>query len=1126
MKKISTLKSSSFKLLLMLPFFFFFTSMFAQGITSAMFSGIVTDDKGEPAIGATVIAKHEPTGSIYGVVTRDDGRFTIPNVRIGGPYTVTISQIGLQTKEMKDISLSLGQNLDLKIEMGDNNVVLGEVIISADKNALINSDKTGASTNIDKKALTSLPTLNRSFNDFLRLAPQARSSSVASTAGAGMSFSGMDSRFNNLTIDGSIFNNSFGLASGPGGQANAQPISMDAIDEIQINIAPYDVRQGGFVGAGINAVTKSGSNKLSINAFFNTRNQNNVGKKAASDTVNLNVLNFNVKQFGLSVGGPIIKDKLFFFANFEAERREDPLPYAAFRNGNTIGGSITRVRATMLDSLSNHLKSTYNYDPGAYDGYVTPTMSNKGLAKFDYNINNSNKLSLRFNYLTSSREVLTSANSGIVAGNRNGNLDALNFRGSNYIINNNIYSVIAELNSMVGSKMSNTIQAGFTANRDFRSAVNAQIFPLVDILDPITKTTLTTFGYEPFTYDNVLNTNTFQIKDDISYYLKNQTITAGINFEAFKFENAFKPRFFGIWAFNNISDFYKSSAGDTSVAPSRVRQTYALDKNLNDIPFANSTAYMPGFYIQDEVAMLKNKLHVTFGWRVDVPFFGENNSYENVTAGNYTFLDENKEAVQYKTNQLPKAAPLFSPRIGFNWDIKGDKSFQVRGGSGLFSGRPAFVWISNQISNNGVVQGEILYNPTATNKKDAQGRYLTFDKAAQNVRAYDPTTVGALTYNLAVTDPNFKWPQVLRSNVGLDVKLPLGFVGSLDFIYTKNVNNVAYINANSPAPIGTFGGADGDTRAIYKTGTNSDRINPSVTDNTVLKNTGDGSSYSFTPKIEKQFKNNWSMMLAYNYATARDIMTAGSIANTSWTGYSTVNGNNYPGLSYADADQRHRFLANVNYSIPWGDKFNIPVIGTTTISLFLQTGNQGNATFNVTGDLNQDKNRSNDLMFIPNDFSLVRFDTIKATNLAPLFTPSDQQAAFKAYVEGNDYLSTRKGQYAERNGWQLPFYTTMDLSVSQNLNIKVGSKKHTIQVRWDCYNFLNLLDNTLGVANRVQYAAPLTYTRLIKDANGKDQAVYTWQKDLSGKNLVSSPLVKSAQLADVWQMQFGVRYMF
>jgi hypothetical protein len=1125
MRNLFTLNFNSFKYLLILPILFIFTSMFAQGVTSAMFSGIVTDDKGEPAIGATVIAKHEPSGSIYGVVTRDDGRFTIPSVRIGGPYTVTVSQIGSQTKELKDLILSLGQNLDLNISLGGNEVVLGEILISAQKNALINSDKTGASTNIDKKALTSLPTLNRSFNDFLRLAPQARSTSVASTAGAGMSFSGMDSRFNNLTIDGSIFNNSFGLASGPGGQANAQPISMDAIDEIQINIAPYDVRQGGFTGAGINAVTKSGTNNLSVNAFFNTRSQSNVGKKA--DTTTLNVLNFNVKQFGLSVGGPIIKDKLFFFANFEAERREDPLPYSALRPNEAVGGSITRVKAATLDSISNFLKSKYNYDPGEYDGYVTPTISNKGLAKFDYNINNSNKLSLRFNYLTSSREVLTSS-SGVVSGNRNGNLDALNFRGSNYIINNNIYSVIGELNTLFGSKMSNSFQAGFTANRDFRTAVNSQVFPLVDILDPTTKTTLTSFGYEPFTYDNVLNTNTFQIKNDLTFYLGKQTITAGVNFEAFKFENAFKPRFFGIWAFNNTNDFYKSANGDTSAIATRVRQTYPLQGG--DIPFANSTAYMPGFYFQDEIAMLKNKMHVTFGWRVDVPFFGENNSFENVTAGNYNFLDENKDLVQYKTNVLPKTAPLFSPRIGFNYDIKGDKSLQIRGGAGLFSGRPAFVWISNQISNNGVVQGEILYNNT---KKDAQGRYLTFDKSAQNVRAYDPSTVGALTYNLAVTDPNFKWPQILRANFGVDVKLPLGFVGSLDLIYTKNVNNVAYINANLPAPIGNFGGADGDTRAIYKTGANSDRINTNITDNTVLKNTGDGYSYSFTPKLERQFKNNWSMMLAYNYATARDIMTAGSIANTSWTGYSTVNGNNYPGLSYADADQRHRFLANVNYSIPWGEKFNIPVLGTTTISLFVQTGNQGNATFNVGGDLNQDKNTTNDLMYIPNDFSLVKFDTIKAVapnatfpSGVPAFTPTQQQAAFQAYIEGNEYLVTRKGQYAERNGWQLPFYTSMDIAVSQNLNIKVGGKKHTLQVRWDCYNFGNLLNSAWGVANRVQYASPLRFTRLVKDVNGKDQAVYTWQKELSGTSLVSNPLVKSAQLSDVWQMQLGVRYMF
>jgi Carboxypeptidase regulatory-like domain/TonB-dependent Receptor Plug Domain len=1111
---------TKFKYLFLLAVILLLTTSrtFAQGVTSASILGLVTDASNEPAIGATVVAKHEPSGSIYGVVTRDDGRFTIPNVRIGGPYTITVSQIGSESKSMNDIYLSLGQNLNLNIKLSTNDVLLDEVVITGGKNELINSNKTGASTNIDKNAITTMPTLNRSFNDFLRLAPQARSSSVASTAGAGMSFSGMDSRFNNLTIDGSIFNNSFGLASGPGGQANAQPISMDAIDEIQINIAPYDVRQGGFTGAGINAVTKSGTNTIAATAFYNTRNEGLVGRKANSDTANVSVLNFNVKQFGLSLGGPIIKDKLFFFVNFEGERREDPLPFSALRANQTSGGNITRVRASMLDSISNFLKTKYNYDAGEYDNYITPTYSNKAIAKFDYNISNTNKLSLRFNMLRSYREV-TASSSGVVSGNRNGNLDALNFRGSNYTINNDIYSVIAELNTMIGSKMANNFQVGFTANRDYRAAYNSTPFPLVDILEG--GRTLTSFGYEPFTFDNKLNTNTFQLKDDISIYKGKHTITAGVNFEAFSFENGFKPRYFGIWAYNNLNDFYKSAAGDTNVVVRRVRQTYPLDKTLNDIPLAKTTAYMPGAYIQDEIAMLNDKLHLTVGLRVDVPMFGDNNAYDNTTASTYKFLDENKDTVFYNTKALPKAAPLFSPRIGFNYDVLGNKKLQLRGGTGLFSGRPAFVWISNQIGNNGVIQGEILYNSV---KKDLQNRYFTFDKAVNNVRTFDPSTPGNLTYNLAVTDPNFKWPQVWRSNFGVDYKLNNDFIASLDVMYTKNINNVAYINANLPAPIGNFGGADGDTRAIYKTGTNSDRINTLVTDNTVLKNTGDGYTYSITPKIEKQFKNNWSVMLAYNYAVAKDIMTAGSIANSSWTGYSTVNGNNYPTLSFADADQRHRLLMNVNYALQTGSLTGLSLLGNTSFSLFFQTGNQGNVTFGVNGDVNQDKIANNDLMYIPNDFSKVIFDTLTVGTIK--FTPQQQRDAFQTYVNDNEYLSTRKGQYTERNGWQLPFYTTMDLSVQQNFNIKVGEKKHTLQVRWDCYNFGNFVNSKWGVANRVQYGNPLSSPRVFKDANGKDQVAYKWQADVTGKTLVTSPIIKSAALSDLWQMQLGVRYSF
>ncbi len=1090
---------------LMLALFAFLPNQaIAQGVTSANIVGQVLDSKGTPIPFALVVAKHEPSGSTYGVETRDDGRFNLPNVRVGGPYTITVKMAGYKDYSESDISLSLGQNYRFNATLVESSVALDVVTITSDKNSLINNNRTGAGQNIDRQTLAVAPTLNRSFNDFLRMTPQGRSTSVASTAGGGISFGGQDSRFNNLTIDGSVFNNSFGLASGPGGQANAQPISMDAIDEIQVNIAPYDVRQGGFTGAGVNAVTKSGTNQLRVTGFFNTRNQSMVGSKADTSTVSVN--NFDVKQFGLSIGGPIIKDKAFFFVNFEGERRSDPMVFLANR-GEAVGGNVTRVRATMLDSLSNFLKNTFGYDPGVYDNYNLPTYSNKAIAKFDYNINQANRLSIRLNWLRSYREVLASS-SGVVSGNRNFTLDALNFRGSNYTINNDIYSGIAELNTMIGSTISNNFQIGFTANRDYRSAINSTKFPTVDIME--SGRTLTTFGYEPFTYENVLNTNTFQLKDDITFYKGNHTITAGVNLEAFKFENSFQPRIFGIWAYNNVGDFYRSAGGDTNVTVRRVRQTYPLAGN--EIPFAVTRAYMPGVYVQDEIAMLNDKLHLTLGVRVDVPFFGETSAVENTAASQLNFLDENKETIRYNTATLPKTHALISPRLGFNWDVLGNKKFQVRGGTGLFAGRPAFVWISNQISNNGVIQGEFLYNSV---KRDIQNRYFTFNTAAANVRAFDPSVRSAGTYNLAVTDPNFKWPQVWRTNIGMDYQLPAGFVASLEGIYTRTVNNVAYINANMPAPIGTLAGLDGDNRNIYA----SDRINAGVTDNTVLINTDKGYTFSITPKIEKQFKNNWAAMLAYNYAVAKDVMSAGSIANSSWTGYSTVQGNNYPGLSFADADQRHRIIGSVSYRLDWEKMVNIPVVGPTTISMFFQTGNQGNVTFNVNGDANGDRLANNDLMFVPSDFTKVRFNTVTSNGVT--FTQAQQQEAFKAYVENNTYLNSRKGMYAERNGWQLPFYATVDLSLQQELYVKVGERKHTIQLRWDVYNFGNMLNKAWGVANRVQYAAPLTYAS--RDA-ATNQNIYTWQA-VNGR-LVTDPLLPSASLSDVWQSQIGIRYIF
>ncbi len=1069
--------------------FLFQSASFAQ---SASFLGQVTDVNGDPLIGANVVATHTPSGTFYGTSTREDGRFNLPSVRIGGPYDIQVTYTGYEAYELNDITLSLGQDFRLDIKLRESASVLSEVVVTAVENEILNSQRTGAATNIKKEAINALPTLSRSLNDFIRLTPQSRSSSVAATTGSGVSFAGQDSRFNNLTLDGSIFNNSFGLASAPAGQTNSSPISLEAIEEIQINLAPYDVRQGGFTGAGINAVTRSGTNQFEGSVFYNTRSESLTGSKA--NGVDVSKTNFSIKQTGFRLGGPIIKNKLFFFVNGEIERRDDPAtPFLAARPGLT-GDNVTRVEAADLDQLKQFLKDKYNYDAGSYENYLLNTRSDKVLAKLDYNLSNSHRLNVRFNYLKSSRDVLAS-NSGSFSGRNN--LFALNFSNSNYIINNDIYSGIAELNSVFGTKFSNKLQFGFTANRDYRGS-GGGVFPLVDILED--GRNYTTFGYEPFTPNNVLNTDTWQFQDNLTMYSGAHTFTAGINFEYFKFYNTFTPTYYGQFVYNSLEDFYTDANGLGSVELMQYQLTYsALPKGA--LPAAITKVAQPGAYIQDEIAMLGNQLKLTIGVRVDVPIYG-NTALKNPVVDTMTFIDPQSKPAHYSTNELPGANPLISPRVGFNYDVKGDRSIQLRGGTGLFSGRPAFVWISNQVGNNGILSGSYRVNNTTD---------FPFNP---DVTAYIPENATTpASFNIAVTDHNFKFPQLWRTNLAVDVALPFDFVGTLEGIYNKNINNVYYIDANQTPSRATYSGAD--DRPIYaKLEGNSLRLNNKITDAILLTNTNKGYTYSITAKLERQFRNGLYAMLAYNFGESKDLITGGSIAYSSWRDNLSVNGNNHPDLSFSDFDQRHRVVGAVSYRVEYAN------LAATTFSMFMQTGNQSRYSFATNGDVNGDQLTSNDLIYVPRDASEIQFADV--TVGGSVYSAAQQSEAFMNFVNNNDYLKSRKGKYAERNGALMPWWTTFDFSVQQEFFVTVAERRHRLQFRADFYNFANLLNNKWGVGNIATNNFPLRFTGWDKSTN---QPVYNFAPNNDGVFPTES-LSKSISLNSVWQTQLGVRYIF
>lgn len=1111
--------------------FFGFGHLSAQVTTSSM-AGVVKDSKGETLIGATVQAVHTPSGTSYGVVTNENGRFVINNMRIGGPYKVTVSYVGYKTFELALPSLKLGETSKLDLQLAEDAMALDAVEVVYQRNALINNGKTGSSTNISNTTLNALPTLNRSLEDFTRLNPNVRGGGGQNA----LSFAGMDNRFNNLTIDGSVFNNSFGLQALPGSQTNSTPISLDAVEQIQINLAPYDVKQGGFAGAGINAVTRSGTNDVSGSVFFNNRGNNFVGKKDYfGNKTSQSTTSFSVNQVGFRVGGPLIKNKLFFFVNGEMENRVDPGTtfFAEKSDGSNKGlATTTRVKEQDLIDVANILKSKYNYDPGAWENYNLATKSYKGLVRLDYNLSKNHKINVRFNTLKSQRDVPISSSGGF--NGRRDNAFGMVYSTSNYVIHNDIYSGIAELNSTLSSKMANKLIVGYTANRDYREELTPKAFPTVDILEG--GRNYITFGSEPFTPNNKLNSDTYQFIDQLTYSMGKHTLGAGVSYERFKFENVFTPTVNGQYVFNSLSDFKKAVNGD-SVMYNRYVLQYSVKPDRSPWSSVVSVNQI-GAYLQDEWD-IKDNFRLTLGVRVDVPIFDklDRNVYYNpqidttgaIATGFQKPVDTDgkftTEKVLLSTYDLPKANPNFSPRIGFNWDPFSNKSTQIRGGIGLFSGRPAFVWLANQAGNNGMLSGQINDISNTSNADKTKWTVINTKKYpfTENVEAYEPSTVTrpAKSYNIAATDPGFRFPQVLRTSLAIDQKLPGGFVATLEGMYSNTINDMFYYQANLKAPTKTFAGAD--NRPRY----DNTKYVSYVTDATVLSNTGKSYGYFITAKLEKTPSKGLGAMIAYTFGTAKDMISAGSIAFSSWRDNLSVNGNNYVDLAYSNNDQRHRAVGAITY------RFEYPIIqskflGATQVSLLAESYNQGRYSFTYSGDMNGDGVAGNDLIYVPKDQSEMNFEEFKgkkANGTEIIFTVDDQKKAFDAFINQNDYLKERRGKYAERNGGIFPFVSRFDFNFVQELRPVIKGKTHTIQLRADIFNIGNLFNNKWGVGYRTNTSAPLTYSKV--DANGTPIYKMTLVKDSNGDDSINySTFTRTVNLQDLWQAQLGIRYTF
>jgi hypothetical protein len=629
-----------------------------------------------------------------------------------------------------------------------------------------------------------------------RLTPQS---------GGTLSFSGTDSRLNNITVDGSAFNNSFGLRNSPGDTSGVAPISLAAIEQLQVSIAPYDVRQGNFVGALVNTVTRSGGNTWHGSIYNQFRTDSVVGTQARTNVVNPGTFSF--RNTGFWGSGPIVKNKFFVFGSYENEAFVQPgTTFRANLGGETVAGSVTRVLASDLDTLSSLLQTTFNYTTGPYQGFDNSTPAKRYLVKGDYNLNDHNKLVVRYNQLDSYTDNLVSNSTSLGFGNRRGDTFGLNFQNSDYQQLENIRSIVGEWNSIIGTNMANNLMVGWTSQDESRGYYST-LFPFVDILKE--DRVYTSFGFEPFTPNNELRYKTFQIQNNFQEFAKNHALTFGVALERYNSENVFNSASQSVYVYNSLDDFYTDVAGyiadpNRTTSPVNLRR---FDIRWNNIPGQEkpiqplSVLYLSG-YVQDEWRV-KDRLSLNLGLRWDAPFFGDT-AIQNVNADALTFRDEFGDPVQYSTGDLPDSNALWSPRAGFNWDVKGNRSLQLRGGSGVFTGRPAYVWISNQVGNTGMLTG--------TDRKDGTTAVpLNTRPFNPNPDFYKPTNVTgapASSYNLEVINPDFKFPQVWRTNIAVDKRLPYGLLATAEFIYNRDVNGIYYINANLPASQASFTGAD------------------------------------------------------------------------------------------------------------------------------------------------------------------------------------------------------------------------------------------------------------------------------------------------------------------------------
>ncbi len=1018
----------------------------AQVTTSSM-SGIIKTATGESLVGATVTATHEPTGVVYKTQTRAGGRFELSNMNPGGPYTVEVSFVNFATDKRSDIYLSLGETYKLDVNLADKANELTGVQVTSTRTAT--SGRGGAETSIGRDKMANLPSVGRNISDYLRFVPQ-----VKVTGDGGIAIAGQNNRYNSFYIDGAVNNDVFGLsASGTnGGQAGVAPISIDAIDQFQVVISPYDASIGNFTGGAINAVTRSGTNTTQGSVYGFYRNQDLTGKTptGAKDAAT-KLAKFSAKTYGFRIGGPIIKSKLFYFFNLEFQRDERPQPFALSQYGGTYN-------ADSINKLVNHLKTAYQYDPGSYLDIPESVNSDRVVAKVDWNINTTNRLSVSHRY-----------NKGVRDNTTPGSSTRINFFNGGYQFPTTTHSSSIELKSSLKNGKNNRLLITYTNVNDDRSPLGNP-FPRVEIQDG-SSARLMVFGTENFSTANLLKQENFNLLDWFKFNKGRHFFTVGTDNEYSSSYNAFIRNNFGLYRYASLNDFVRN------YSPLRYDRSYSLvDTKSGDITEAAAEfkSLRLGLFVNDEIRV-NERLTVNLGVRADwTKFLTDPREDKFFNDSAIPKISQYYDLEGARSGQMAKVPVSISPRLGVTYKIPSE-NVTIRGGIGIFTGRIPLVWPGGVYNLNGVSIGDIAVNsPNQTNPALgpillANGQPMTFRNNPEG--QYTATDLGLGINNkgeLNLISEKFSLPKLFRASMAVDKRFGQGWTFTIEGIFSKNIREIDYTQVNIlPATLRSAG--PGSRQVYFATGSAPARIplrangtNPYNGDIYLLTNNKDrkGFSYNFTFTLDKAFRNGFAFNANYTYGNSIVLNEGTSSQNVSqWRFMETVNGRNNITLSHSDFDLAHRINAYVSKKFTYA-KNNL----ATTISL-VYNGQSGSPFSYVYGNsIVRDRatGETNDLIYVPTAGELQGMTFDNLTIGTTTYTAQQQKDALNLYIENDNYLSGRRGQFAERNGARLPFTHLLDLKIQQDFNIKMGKNRYQFQVTYDIFNFTNMLNREWG----------------------------------------------------------------